>query len=63
MKDAAALALRARHGLRLLLLLVLAVTLLIFLNANDFARRAAGWIHEGFLAVYIYAESFVSGCF
>ena len=63
MKGAAGRALRAWRGPSLLLLPVLVATLLIFMDANTFAWRAVGWIHEGFLAAYIDAESFVSGCF
>lgn len=62
MKDAA-WALRAWRRRSHLPLLVLAAMLLVFLDANAFARGAAGWLREGFLAAYVDAQIFVGGCF
>lgn len=63
MKDAATRSLRIWRSLSLLLLLVSAATPLVFREANTFVWRAAGWLHEGFLAVYVDAGSIISGCF
>ena len=63
MKDAARRTLRKWRSLSFLLLLVSAVTPLVFSEAHTFVRRAANWLHEGFLAVYVDAGSLISGCF
>ena len=55
--------LQAPGRLCILILLVLVMAPVFFMDMNTFARRSAEWIHQGFLAVYVDAESFVSGCF
>ena len=55
------LALQARHWI--LLLLVPVIVFIFFMDLKMLAWQATSLIHQGFLAVYIDAASFVSGCF
>jgi hypothetical protein len=45
------------------LLLVAAVSLPFFLDAEIFAWRSIDWIRNGFLVVFVDSENFITGCF
>lgn len=48
--------------LLLLLFLLLAIALILVVELRMFAWDAATFVHQGFLAVYVDAEGFISGC-
>jgi hypothetical protein len=55
---------RTHHTRRWIpVLLLLAVALIFHMDLMMLGAHAAGLIHQGFLAVYVDAGSFVSGCF
>lgn len=45
------------------LLLVLAISLPFFLDAQIFVRRSIDWIRQGFLVVFVDSENFIASCF
>jgi hypothetical protein len=50
-------------GRWILSLLVLVIALTFLVDLRKFVWDAASLIHQGFLAIYVDAGSFVSGCF
>ena len=44
-------------------LLVMVISLTLLADVKVFVDYAVGLLHQGFLAVYVVAGSFVSGCF
>lgn len=44
-------------------LLVMVISLTLLADVKVFVGYAVGLLHQGFLAVYVDAGSFVSGCF
>lgn len=42
---------------------LLAIALALGIEMKAFAWHAVTFVHQGFVAVYLDAESFISGCF